>query len=84
MINRGLRRIIETEVNEGPTMARRARKPLLPQIIWGPKNQNYRHDARVVVVRIPSQLSVQAKLREDAVLASVLGVMLTAIVALVA
>lgn len=57
-------------------MARRARKPLLPQLLWGPQKRNYRRMNQVTVVRVPAA-GTSPRLMEDFVVSSVLGMVLT-------
>lgn len=65
-------------------MTRRAKKPSLPQLLWGPQKRSYRRANQVTIVRVPAQAAVQTRFSEDLVLASVLGVTITAIIALMA
>lgn len=57
-------------------MARRARKPLLPQLLWGPQKRSYRRTNQVTVVRVPS-VGASPRLMEDIIVSAVLGIMLT-------
>lgn len=61
MIDRGERRIIGAEISKDSTMVRRARKPLLPQLLWGPQKRTYRRTGQVIVMRIPAQSGVVAR-----------------------
>lgn len=49
-------------------MVRRARKPLLPQLIWGPQKTMNRRTRQVTVVRVSAQPSATQCLFEDAFL----------------
>lgn len=52
-------------------MARRARKPLLPSLIFGPQKRTYRRAGRVAVRRVPDQtVVVPSGLVEDFLLAA--------------
>lgn len=51
-------------------MARRARKPLLPILLWGPRKRTYSHRGQVTVRRIPAQAMQAPRLMEDFILAT--------------
>lgn len=52
-------------------MARRARKPLLPQLIWGRPKRTYKQGGQVSVRRVPIQtITVAPRLAEDFFLAA--------------
>ncbi len=51
-------------------MARRARRPLLPQLIWGPQKRIYRRSGQVTVMRVPAHSTLSRQLVEDFCLAA--------------
>lgn len=49
-------------------MVRRARKPLLPQLIWGPQKTTNRRTRQVTVVRVSALANTTQRLCENAFL----------------
>lgn len=60
-------------------MARRTRKPLLPQLIWGPPARTRRQASTVAVRRVYAQPPESRRLLEDFLVAAVISVGLVAI-----
>lgn len=52
------------------TMRRRARNPLLPQLLWGPQKRKHRGITNVAVLRVPAQPAIYGRTIEDLLLAA--------------
>ena len=50
-------------------MARRAKKPLLPQLLWGPQKRSYKRTNQVTVVRVAESAAIQQVTRNDLIFA---------------
>lgn len=46
-------------------MARRARKPLLPQLLWGPQKRTYSRSGQIAVMRVPARSMIPQQIAVD-------------------
>lgn len=63
-------------MGQARAMTRRARKSLLPQLLWGPQKPSYRRTNQVTVVRVPS-VGASSRLIQDYIVSAVLSITLT-------